>query len=457
MITIIKYILFTVPFVGSLYIPVAAQEIEPQQEVNVDDLGNVSDEFQELFFEALTQKGIENYEKAIDALEKCIAIDPQVEVLYFELGKNYLALKQYELAKVNFEKALEDKPNNRFILEQLFEVHFALHDYKASIEVVSQLVGFDTMYREQLVNLYFLDQRYDDALQTLDEVVAEYGEDQYRRTLRKRITLKLDNPITQIARLDNKIKEEPKNEQPYVNLIYLYSQANQNRKAFEVAKALLAQIPTSEVAHLALYKFYLDDNQTDLAVASMKIALQSSTMDSDSKYKVLNDFIIFVGRNPQFEKQLIEVTEAFSKTDSSGKIFNDIGNFYYEKGKRELALNYYERGLKDAVNDIGLIQRTLELQIELKRFEKAKFGSELALELYPTQPKIYLLNAQTLIALKAYDEAIETLETGLDYILDNVVIESQFYTMMSKAYQALGDASKAKEFEQKATQLQNKS
>ena len=32
---------------------IVGQEIEPKQEVNIDDLGNVSDEFQEFFFEAL--------------------------------------------------------------------------------------------------------------------------------------------------------------------------------------------------------------------------------------------------------------------------------------------------------------------------------------------------------------------------------------------------------------------
>ena len=33
-----------------------------------DDLGNVSDDYQEHFFEALKQKGIENYKRAIVAL-----------------------------------------------------------------------------------------------------------------------------------------------------------------------------------------------------------------------------------------------------------------------------------------------------------------------------------------------------------------------------------------------------
>ena len=72
-----------------------AQEIAPKEEINIDDLGDVSDEFQEYFFEALKQKAITNYDKAIEALEKCIEIDSDSDFLYLELGKNYLELKQY--------------------------------------------------------------------------------------------------------------------------------------------------------------------------------------------------------------------------------------------------------------------------------------------------------------------------------------------------------------------------
>jgi tetratricopeptide (TPR) repeat protein len=47
--------------------------------------------FQKFFFEALSQKAIENYDKAIIALEKCQNIDPNNAAVYFELSKNYFA------------------------------------------------------------------------------------------------------------------------------------------------------------------------------------------------------------------------------------------------------------------------------------------------------------------------------------------------------------------------------
>ena len=64
-----------------------------------DDLGNVEDEFQEYFFEALKQKGIENYDRAVDALQKCLNLDSQSPVIYFELGKNYNKLKNFGAAE----------------------------------------------------------------------------------------------------------------------------------------------------------------------------------------------------------------------------------------------------------------------------------------------------------------------------------------------------------------------
>ena len=74
--------------------PLYAQE-EVSAEISLEK--NI-DEFQEHFFEALKQRGIENYEKAIVSLLKCKRITNSA-TLDFELGKNYFSLKQYQLLK----------------------------------------------------------------------------------------------------------------------------------------------------------------------------------------------------------------------------------------------------------------------------------------------------------------------------------------------------------------------
>ncbi|WP_159090917.1 tetratricopeptide repeat protein [Aquimarina aquimarini] len=444
-------------FLGVTVNTVFSQEIEPKQEVNIDDLGNVSDEFQELFFEALKQKAITNYDKAIEALEKCVEIDANSNFLYLELAKNYLELKLYEQAENNFKKVLETKPNDKFVLEYLFEVYFQQHKYKESTAVVEKLVQHNSMFKEQLANLYFLEKRYDEAIVALDELDDEYGVDKYRNRLRKRISSKITNPNSQINRLEQKIKEKPEVEQNYLNLIYLYSKSDQKEKAFKTAKSLLNKKPKSELVHLALYKFYLGENNIKQAIHSMQIALKSNKTDIESKYKIVSDFLSFIDTNPEYESQLTTIISLLSNGQNNGKVFTELGHYYYKKENKEQALNFYERSIKNNANDFALLKRILLLQLDLKRYEKAQIGSELALEMYPAQPIFYLVNGVSLIHLNKAEEAVEILAIGIDYVIDDHKMELDFYQQMSVAYQKLGDTTKASEYQQKVNQLQNKS
>ncbi|HBT11262.1 MAG TPA: hypothetical protein DEB18_18285, partial [Leeuwenhoekiella sp.] len=114
-----------------LFSPLAeAQEPTPLQDVNVDELEDVTDAFQESFFEALKQKGIENYDRAVQALDKCIALRPEEPILYFEKAKNLAALGQVQEAENNYLKALQLKPNQRDIMEALYEVYYARQDFE---------------------------------------------------------------------------------------------------------------------------------------------------------------------------------------------------------------------------------------------------------------------------------------------------------------------------------------
>ncbi|MBW1293950.1 tetratricopeptide repeat protein [Aquimarina litoralis] len=435
-----------------------SQEIESLKKIEIfDDLGDVSDVFRESFFEALKERAITNYEKAISALERCIEANPKPIVLYYELGSNYLELKQYDNAATNFKKVLEERPNDRYVLELLFEVYFTQRKYAESVEVVEKLVNFDSMYKEQLANLYFLESRYDDALRVVDELIEELGLDPYRDKLRKKISLKINNPNSQIIRLQEKIAANPKEEQNYLNLIYLYSQDNQVEKAFGTAQILLEQVPKSELAHLALYKYYLDDNLPKDAIKSMKVVLSSDKIDEESKYKVVNDFLVYVDKNPQYETKLIEVTKIFSEDAGNSKVFTEIGNYFYDKDRKELALNYYERGIKDNASNFGILRKILLLQLDLKRYEKAKVGSELAIELYPSQPILYLVSGVSLINLNDYEEAIDILSIGMDYIIDDFKMESDFYDQIGEAYLKMGNEAKAKEYKDRSVELKKKS
>jgi len=454
----VKFTYIFIFLFGILFFPkeTFAQEIKTiNTEEPTDDLGNVSDVFQENFFEALKQKGIENYDLALEALdkaEKAAKSEENKAVVFFEKGKNLTQLKQYKEAEENFNKVLKSQGDRMDVMEALYDLYYLENNYEAAIPLVQKLIKIDEDYKEDLANLYSRTQQYDKAITVLDELDETWGESDYRDALRSQIYRQTGNASGQIEKLEEKISSNPKKEQDYLNLIYLYSEEGNTTKAFETARELLKNNPNSQLVHLALYKYYLQENNIEEALRSMKIIFQSSEIEKENKYNVLGDFIAFVNLHLEYEKELENAVNLFSE-DNSGKIFEQLGDYYIAKNKKEDALKFYEKGIEKDTDNFSLLKNTLLLQIDFKKYENAAELSENSLEIFPAQPLLYLLNGVANNGLQKADVAIVSLETGLDYLLDNPKMEKDFYNQLIIAYKMKGNTTKAETYIKKASEI----
>jgi tetratricopeptide (TPR) repeat protein len=418
-----------------------------------DDLGNVEDKFQELFYEALKQKSIENYDRSVESFLKCIELDDTVSVLYFELGKNYNKLKDFGEAEDALKKAVNIEPDNEWYLDGLYEFYAQQNDYNKAIKTVKQLVKYHPDYKEDLASLYVRTKKYNEALKILDEMDLEFGVSLARDMLRNKVYKATGRKKDQIKNLESRVESNPDKESNYLALIFRYSENNEKEKAFETAKELLKINPDSEVVHLALYKFYLDENNPEKAIESMEIVIKSSQIKPEGKQKVLLDFIKFVGKNPQYEADLVEAT-AMVKDVNNEKTLVELGQYYFAKGENTKALKYFEDALKLEDDNFTILRTILLLHIDLEQYNLAEEKSNNALQKYPSQPLLYLINGVALNKLNQSAKAVETLEIGLDYIIDDIKMETDFYNQLSKAHTLLNNTVKAKSFSDKVKQLE---
>jgi tetratricopeptide (TPR) repeat protein len=417
-----------------------------------DDLGIAEDKFQEAFFEALKQKGIENYERAAEALLKCIEIDKKPAILYFELGKNYMKLKNFGAAEDALKTAVSKAPDNEWYLDELYGYYVSQNELNKALKAVKQLVKYHPDYKEDLATLYVKMEKYDAALVILDDLDAAFGVSIARDRLRNKIYKATGRADDQIKNLEARVDKNPQNEANYLELIYRYSAQNETDKAFETAEELLKVHPGSQLVHLALYKFYLDRNNTQAAIASMKIVMKSDVIKPDAKLKVLSDFVNFVKQNPQYETDLVEATTLLdSKTDA--KTLIDLGHYYLHKKDNEKALSYFKEALKKQEDNFSILKQVLLLHVDLKQFNVAKTESAKAIQKYPAQPLPYLIHGVTLNELNSPKLAIETLELGLDWVVDDASMEADFYRQLAKANTLLNNTEKAKSFTDKANTL----
>jgi tetratricopeptide (TPR) repeat protein len=418
-----------------------------------DDLGNNEDAFQELFYEALKQKGIENFDRAVEALLKCIEIDNTVPVLYFELGKSYLKLNSFVSAEDALKKAVDKDPDNEWFLDELYGFYALQNQHEKAIETIKQLVKYHPDYKEDLASLYVQTEKYDEALVILDALDAEFGVSISRDILRNRIYEATGRKKDQIKNLEARVENNPEKESNYLALIFRYSENNEKEKAFETAKELLKINPNSQVVHLALYKFYLDDNEPDKAIESMKIVVKSPEIKPDAKLKVLTDFIQFVSENPEYEADLVETTALVGETSNSKSVM-ELGQYYLSKKDHVKALENFEAALKLDPNNFTVLRNIMLIHLDLKQFDLAEEKSNEALEKFPSQPLFYLVNGVAQNELNQPEQAIEALEMGLDYIIDDAKMEADFYLQLSKAYTLLNNTTKAKAFSERAKQIQ---
>lgn len=160
------------------------------------------DEFQENFFEALKQKGIENYDKAVNSLLECKRLEPGNPVVDHELAKVYQAsgkpLQSMEYAIV----AVTADPDNLWYLETL--VSGVLQQGK-TVEMIKDRIPYkNTFLKENLARVYYRMNNYQAALEILKEVnnsvfserlSSKIRDSLAQQDLREEIELPDENPL----------------------------------------------------------------------------------------------------------------------------------------------------------------------------------------------------------------------------------------------------------------------
>jgi tetratricopeptide (TPR) repeat protein len=436
--------------IGMVFVPtLLLAQTEPE------DVAAIDNKFQNFFYEALKQKGIENYDKAIEALERCKELEPNNAVVYFELGKNYLAQKKYKDAYDNFEKVTQMDPKNRWAWVGMYDVCYDTHDYNQAITIVQKLIEFKADYKEDLTSLYMNTQQYDKALELINELNEKVGRSDKRDLYKADILRDAKYQSAEKNNLLDQIKKFPKEESNYISLIYMYSQSNQEEKALEIAKKLEKEIPTSDWAQVSLFKFHLNNNDGDNAVKAMNIVLPSKKIDPKIKHRILNEFLLFAKNNPKYETDLDKAI-AYFDNDKDIKVAKEIAKFYFAKSNWDKAVKYFEMHLKNNQEDVET--QILLLQTYTEKLDFAALGknAEYLMQLFPTQPQFYYYAGLAYNQLEYFKKAASTLETGLDFVVDDTALEINFNIQLGEAYNGLGDMKKKEKYFTKANELINK-
>jgi len=186
--------------------------------------------FQNYFFEALKQKAINNYGKAIENLEQCNAIKANNKAVEFELSKNYLLLKKYFEAHSFIDNAIEKDSENIFLLKHKVSIFKAERNFKEAIEIQKKVVELKPNYSDELVMLYAQNKDYKKA-----EVLIAEVEKNGLTTTRIRGLKKYLLKRNKLQQLNKKVKVE-KDDVSLENLHKKYKEKSDYKVLVEILK-----------------------------------------------------------------------------------------------------------------------------------------------------------------------------------------------------------------------------
>ena len=405
---------------------------------NPEDIALEENKTEDYFFEALAQRGIENYDKAIVAIQKCLEKEPKNPAFLYELGKNQLDAKDYVAAEITFKSAVEIDNKQRWYWNGLYDVYYQTKNYEKAIGVVQKLIEFDPNMREDLVSLYMNTDQKEKALYLLKEMEASSHLTKTMEFYKLKLESSKEFASPKKETLEKGIKEHPKYEQNYIDLISLYLSFNQEEKAFEVARVLEKEIPNSDWAHVSLVKFYLASNDGINASKSMFKVLMNSKIDLKIKHRVFNEFLIFAVKNPTFFTD-VDAAIPYFDNDSEIAVAKEVAKFFWKKSDLDKAIYYFEIAIKKSPDDIESLNYFLEVLQQKQDYQRLVVKATECIELFPTQPNYYFYAGLGYNQLKNYKKAKENLENGLDFVIEDLKLEADFYEQLVISCEFLND------------------
>jgi tetratricopeptide (TPR) repeat protein len=420
---------------------------------NPDSIALVEDQLENNFYEAVKQRGIENYDKAIVSIQKCIEKEPKNAAFQYELGKNYLSLKNYVDAESAFKKAVELDNKQRWYWNGLYDVYYQTKDYQKSIPIVEKLIEFDPNMKEDLVSLFMNTNQHGKALDLLKDMESKSKLTSTMEFYKLKIQESNTYSKPQKEQLEEAIKKNPKVEQNYIDLIVLYTSFNQEDKAFEVAKQLEKEIPNSDWAHVSLVKFHLNNNDGENASKSLFIILENDFIDLKIKHRVFNEFLIFAVKNPSYLKDIDKAIPYFDN-DREINVAKELAKFFWKKNDLDKTAFYFEKGLKKNPEDVDAMELYLEVLIQKQDYQLVTRRADDYIESFPTQADFYFYSGLGYNQLKEYKKAKNILENGLDFVIENKILEANFYKQLIISCENLNDSATKQMYTNKLKQLQ---
>jgi len=424
-----------------IYIIVLCWVLIPHESIQSQNLNQVSgtqQKFIRFYFEAERYKLLEEYDQAIVEYKNCISIIPEESAPYYQIGKLYLyVFNDIANAEYYINEAVSLDPKNTWFYYDLITIYSIQKNNTQKQKIYDKLIEIEpekqVYYFENTRSLIDL-KEYRSAIRFIKKTEKKFGVSNESLMLLKEIYINQNN-LKEAEKIGRKLAAI--SPELHTVLAEIYMHFSEYEKAIITYKKLLNVSPNNPTALVALYKIY--SNKRDILQEEQYLSKIASNQNVSLEIKkeifyqklLSNQFLEYQA----FQKIIEKLVSIHSEEPLFHLILADI--YAKDKQYQQAIEEYYLSLYSGYIKDDYVYNKLIQMYWQQENITELLEVTLAAIERYPFSPEFYYYQGLALSTQSKYELSLEGLLKGIDYIFDNDLLKSDFYSLMGDIYHKL--------------------
>jgi len=411
----------------------------------------------EKFHEGVRLKQRGQVEEAIRAFETCQLANPNDDAVQYALSELYLQSQQMTKSMEAIQRAAKIDPNNKWYTQELAYMYFEKANYAEASKAFQKLVEKEPRNVDWLFAYAESLMRANDpkgAVKVLDKLESQVGMNPELSIEKFRLYRQAKQDENALREIEKALEVYPADAQLLANLVDYYFEKRQEDKAFSYLIKLAEADPENGNAHLALAQYYDQKGDRKASYGELKKAFASEEVPLDNKMKII---LGMLDTQPKPDAELVELSEVLlMKYPEDAKVHALRGDLFLKNDQPKESLAAFQEALRYDDSKYAIWNQVLIMEYEAQAYEQLYTDSKKCLTLFPTIANVYLLNGVAAVQTHRYDEAITSLDMGIELVVNDPPLKAEFYAQKAEACFGLKQYADGKSNYDKALKLQPK-
>jgi tetratricopeptide (TPR) repeat protein len=453
--TMSRSIIFILIFLQFIFVSFSnsanAEKVKKQTKTTTQKEGELTEqqkiEFEYYFIEGLKQKMMGNPDIAIQQFNRCYSIDSKSAAVLYELAKIHVIKGDFMSAQPLLNNAIVINPENKWYYLLLAQIYQNNKQYVEASKVYANLIKINP----DNLDYYYLNamnltsgEKYDEALKAYKQLEEKFGFSEQISLARQQLYRSAGKNKEAYQEIERLIKFNPTVPEYYGLMADMYKEDGNMKKALELYSKVLEIEPSNGFVQFSLATYYIQNKELDKAFSHAQSGFSNPEIEIETKIQLYLMLITASTEQKLSDQQIEELVKQLILTHpNDSRSYSIQADFFIQRSRFQEARENIKKSLDIDPNSYSLWEQLILIDNQNNDSENMKNDCEKALELFPSQPQLYVLHSISLIQIKDYEKALQTLDSGQTYILDNKKLEAQFELYRAEAYYNLNNSVKA--------------